>query len=156
MQQGYLPEIFLTYRTAGAHEIYSFSISAKTMSSGPSFTEYVKLPDDEIMRHEIRGADIRSICSFSSIVSCGLKPSCCHSMMHDDDASRHREELTHTHADIHEQNMDYLRRCRETGLQAANFYGWTIVRCAADGKMRSIEEIHNEIYGLIAACLEEN
>ncbi len=69
---------------------------------------------------------------------------------------RHREELTHTHADIHEQNMDYLRRCRETGLQAANFYGWTIVRCAADGEMRSIEEIHNEIYGLIAACLEEN
>lgn len=69
---------------------------------------------------------------------------------------RRREELTHTHADIHEQNMDYLRRCRETGLQAANFYGWTIVRCAADGEMRSIEEIHNEIYGLIAACLEEN
>ena len=25
---------------------------------------------------------------------------------------RRREHDTHTHADIHEQNMDYLRRCR--------------------------------------------
>lgn len=68
---------------------------------------------------------------------------------------RKREEKTHTQADIHEQNMDYLRLCRETGLQAAAFYGWTIVHCAKDGKMRSIEDIHNEIYKLVKTCLEE-
>ena len=38
---------------------------------------------------------------------------------------RRREHDTHTHADIHEQNMDYLRRCRATGLQAAKYYGWS-------------------------------
>lgn len=67
---------------------------------------------------------------------------------------RTREEKTQTHADIHEQNMDYLRICRETGLQAAHFYGWTIIDCARDGKMRSIEDIHNEIFALVQNCLE--
>lgn len=68
---------------------------------------------------------------------------------------RRREHATNTLADIHEQNMDYLRLCRKTGLQAAEFYGWTIIHCAKDGKMRSIEDIHNEIYALVQSCLEE-
>ena len=67
---------------------------------------------------------------------------------------RSREEKTHTLADIHEQNMDYLRLCRSTGLQAAHYYGWTIINCAADGKMRSIEDIHNEILELVKDCLK--
>lgn len=68
---------------------------------------------------------------------------------------RCREHDTNTHADIHEQNMDYLRLCRKTGLQAAKFYGWTIIDCTKDGKMRSIEDIHNEIFALVQTCLEE-
>lgn len=67
---------------------------------------------------------------------------------------RRREHDTHTEADIHEQNMDYLRLCRSTGRQAAEYYGWTIVDCARDGKMRSIEDIHNEIFALVSKCLE--
>lgn len=68
---------------------------------------------------------------------------------------RSREGKLHTHADIHEQNMDYLRLCRETGLQAAHFYGWTIIDCARNGVMRSIDDIHNEIFRLVQSCLEE-
>lgn len=68
---------------------------------------------------------------------------------------RKREAATNTHADIHEQHMDYLRTCRNTGLEAAKFYGWTIINCARDGKMRSIEDIHNEIFALVSKCLEE-
>ena len=68
---------------------------------------------------------------------------------------RKREEKTHTHADIHEQNMDYLRLCRDTGLEAAHFYGWTIINCAEGGKMRTIDDIHNEIFRLVQKCLEE-
>ncbi len=68
---------------------------------------------------------------------------------------RKREVSTNTHADIHEQHMDYLRICRNTGLQAAKFYGWSIIECARDGKMRSIEDIHNEIFALVSHCLEE-
>lgn len=66
---------------------------------------------------------------------------------------RHREEQTHTHADIHEQNMDYLRLCRKTGLEAARFYGWKIINCAQDGKIRPVNDIHNEIFELVKTCL---
>ena len=68
---------------------------------------------------------------------------------------RKRENRTHTHADIHEQNMDYLRQCRAVGMDAATHYGWTVIHCARNGKMRSIEEIHQELYALVKQCLEE-
>ena len=68
---------------------------------------------------------------------------------------RKREASTNTHADIHEQHMDYLRICRNAGLEAAKFYGWSIIECARDGKMRSVEDIHNEIFALISRCLED-
>lgn len=68
---------------------------------------------------------------------------------------RKREHDTHTSADIHEQHMDYLRQCRKTGMEAAKYYGWTIINCAQDGKLRSIESIHEEIFSLVLKCLEE-
>ena len=68
---------------------------------------------------------------------------------------RRREQDTHTHADIHEQDTAYLATCRRTGRAAAEYYGWTGVSCVKDGVMRSIEDIHEEIYRHAAACLEE-
>ena len=68
---------------------------------------------------------------------------------------RSREEATNTKADIHEQNSTYLATCRETGRAAAEYYGWQIIQCVRDGAMRSIEDIHEEIYRHIAACLED-
>lgn len=68
---------------------------------------------------------------------------------------RHREADTHTKADIHEQDMAYLATCRRTGRTAAAFYGWKVIECVRDGKMRSIEDIHEEIYRLTVGCLEE-
>ena len=68
---------------------------------------------------------------------------------------RSREAATGTHADIHEKDLRYLATCRETGRRAAQFYGWTVIECVRDGKMRSIEDIHEEIYRHVAACLEE-
>lgn len=68
---------------------------------------------------------------------------------------RSREASTHTQADIHEQDMEYLATCRRTGKAAAEYYGWTVIQCVRDGKMRSIEEIHEEIYRHVAVCLED-
>jgi dTMP kinase len=51
--------------------------------------------------------------------------------------------------------MDYLATCRETGRAAAKFYNWTIIDCVKDGQMRSIEDIHEEIYAKVCACLED-
>ena len=66
---------------------------------------------------------------------------------------RRREADTHTSADIHEQDMEYLATCRRTGRQAAEYYGWTVIQCVRDGQMRSIEDIHEEIYRHVANCL---
>ena len=68
---------------------------------------------------------------------------------------RSREQSTGTKADIHEQDTEYLATCRRTGRAAAEFYGWTVIDCVKDGQMRSIEDIHEEIYKHVAACLED-
>ena len=67
---------------------------------------------------------------------------------------RHREADTNTKADIHEKDMQYLATCREMGRAAANYYGWHVISCVKDGQMRSIEDIHEEIYALVKSCLE--
>ena len=68
---------------------------------------------------------------------------------------RHREASTNTSADIHEQDMQYLATCRKTGRKAAEFYGWNVIQCVRDDQMRSIEDIHEEIYQKVKTCLEE-
>ena len=68
---------------------------------------------------------------------------------------RKREQDTNTKADIHEQNLDYLATCREMGRAAAQYYGWRVIECVKDGQMRSIEDIHEEIYRLVRQCLED-
>ncbi len=67
---------------------------------------------------------------------------------------RHREQDTNTKADIHEKDMQYLATCRQSGRYAAEYYGWNVIQCVKDGAMRSIEDIHEEIYALVKRCLE--
>ena len=68
---------------------------------------------------------------------------------------RRREQDTNTKADIHEQDMAYLATCRESGRAAAEFYGWSVIECVRDGAMRSIEDIHKEIFARVTKLLEE-
>ena len=66
---------------------------------------------------------------------------------------RAREAATDTHADIHEQDADYLRTCRETAAQAADALGWYRVACVKDGALRTIDDIHEEIWNQVAPLL---
>ena len=68
---------------------------------------------------------------------------------------RTREASTGTTADIHEKDLAYLATCRAMGREAAAYYGWTVISCVRDGAMRSIEDIHEEIYQHIITCLED-
>ena len=68
---------------------------------------------------------------------------------------RHREADTNTKADIHEQDLEYLATCRRPGRAAAAYYGWTVIDCVRDGVMRSIEDIHEEIYRKVLESLED-
>ncbi len=67
---------------------------------------------------------------------------------------RRRESQTHTQADIHEEDMTYLRHCRLAAQAAAEFYGWQRVPCVDEkGDIRSVEDIHSEIWSAVARTL---
>ena len=68
---------------------------------------------------------------------------------------RKREQSTGTHADIHERDEDYLKKCRDVALHAAKYYGWRTVSCAKDGGIRGVEDIHEEVYAIVKSCLED-
>lgn len=51
--------------------------------------------------------------------------------------------------DIHEGDIEYLRRSQKAAAYCAHKLGWKTVECVRDGKMRTIEDIHNEIMTLI-------
>ena len=51
--------------------------------------------------------------------------------------------------DIHEGNLGYLRRSREAAEYCTEKLGWKKIECCRDGAMRPIEDIQEEILGLI-------
>lgn len=67
---------------------------------------------------------------------------------------RRRENETHTQGDIHEVDEGYLRKCRACAGAAADYYGWRRVSCLdAAGGVRSVEDIHDEIWTLAQTAL---
>lgn len=65
-----------------------------------------------------------------------------------------RQQQTATQADIHEKDLKYLRSCQEAGRYAASYYGWQRVDCMTPaGEMRSIAEIHEQIYRYVMEVL---
>lgn len=55
-----------------------------------------------------------------------------------------------TKKDIHESNLDYLYKCRDAALDAAEKMGWYIVKCSDGDRPRSIESIGDEIFSIIS------
>ena len=68
---------------------------------------------------------------------------------------RKREQSTGTHADIHERDEDYLKKCRDVALHAAKYDGWRTVSGAKNGAIRGVEDIHEEVYAIVKSCLED-
>ena len=67
---------------------------------------------------------------------------------------RSREASTHTKADIHELDTGYLAVCRKSALQAAEILGWTVIPCVNErGELRTIEEIHHQLWALVQPML---
>lgn len=66
---------------------------------------------------------------------------------------RRREAKNHTHADIHEQDIEYLRRCLRTAERAADFFGWTRIPFMKDGLERDVDEKNEEIYSILRSAL---
>lgn len=51
--------------------------------------------------------------------------------------------------DIHESDLEYLRRSREAADYCAKELGWTLIECVQNGDMRSIEDIAADIFNVI-------
>ena len=60
---------------------------------------------------------------------------------------RKREAQTNTNADIHEKDINYLKRCLETAQIACEHFGWIKIPCRdMDGRERTIQEVHEDIF----------
>lgn len=66
---------------------------------------------------------------------------------------RRREAETGAHADIHEQDEAYLRRCRESAGKIADRLGWRRIDCSREGAVRTQEDIHAEAWELVRTLL---
>lgn len=51
--------------------------------------------------------------------------------------------------DIHEKDLDFMKKVYENALFVANYLSWNIVNCSDGNKLRPKEEIHEEIYNII-------
>ncbi len=51
--------------------------------------------------------------------------------------------------DIHEKNSEYMQKSYDNALYVAKKCGWNVIECVKDGKLRSIEDINDEIYNLV-------
>lgn len=51
--------------------------------------------------------------------------------------------------DIHEKDVEYLKRCQEAAAYCAEKLGWQIVECCENDEMRSIESISTDIQKLV-------
>ncbi|MGM9540155.1 dTMP kinase [Anaerovibrio sp.] len=64
------------------------------------------------------------------------------------------EENAARRKDIHEKDSAYLHRCHEAYSTVADKYGWARVQCSADGRVRSIEDIHHDVYNIVKDVLK--
>lgn len=47
--------------------------------------------------------------------------------------------------DIHEKDLDYLKRSQDAASYCVDKLGWVLIECCRDGVLRSVEEIHSDI-----------
>lgn len=57
--------------------------------------------------------------------------------------------------DIHEANLEFFKRSSENGIYISNKYNWNVVECFKDNQMRTIDDIHEEIYNEVIKIINE-
>ncbi len=57
--------------------------------------------------------------------------------------------------DIHEADLEHLKKASEAYLYVAQKYKWPVISCVKDGKILSREEIHEMIYKVVSKILKK-
>jgi len=55
--------------------------------------------------------------------------------------------------DIHESDEEYMIQSYHSAVEMAVRFQWARIACVADGKLRDIEEIHEEVYRIVRSLL---
>ncbi|AGB40080.1 thymidylate kinase [Halobacteroides halobius DSM 5150] len=71
-----------------------------------------------------------------------------------EESKRLMKQRKNNSQDIHEENYDYLVKSYNNACWVAEEYNWQIIDCLHNGKLRSIEDIHNQIYNLVINLFE--
>lgn len=58
--------------------------------------------------------------------------------------------------DIHESDLNYLKNCYENSLEIVEKYNWKRIKCNNKESLKSIDEIHNDIYDYVKEYLYKN
>ena len=67
-----------------------------------------------------------------------------------------RKTSRRTDDDIHEKDLEYLRKVSDTSTFIADKYNWEYINCTKDNEMRSIEDIHEDIYKVVKEKILNN
>ena len=59
-------------------------------------------------------------------------------------------------ADQHESTPEHLRHAENAYLELAQTYKWKTITCVQDGKIKSIEEINDEIFDYVLEQITES
>ena len=73
-----------------------------------------------------------------------VEPSVSHELM-----KKRAEDDKEHFTDIHEADKEYLRKCYDAAIFAAEKKNWKKIKCTSGGKMRTIESISDEIYDYV-------
>ena len=55
--------------------------------------------------------------------------------------------------DIHEKNIDYLKKSHKNACEISKKYSWLEINCTENNKLKTIEEISNEIFENVSKIL---
>lgn len=61
----------------------------------------------------------------------------------------------HTEKDLFEKDLDYMRKVYDTAMYVADYQGWDKIKCDEGDHMRSIEDIHEDVYRIVMKRREE-
>lgn len=61
-------------------------------------------------------------------------------------ARKQNEGITN---DIHENNLNFMKKVYESAMFIADYLSWDKVQCNIGNEMREIDDIHEEIYSLV-------
>lgn len=70
-----------------------------------------------------------------------------------DDVNTLRENRDNESKDVNEKDLNFLDKVYDNSLYVANKYNFKIIECNKDGKLRSIDDINEEIYSIVKSVI---